>query len=485
MWVSDSELRVLSTRDGLSEFEEGFSTAPDQRAKIRKLTYHVVLPEVSLKKLKKMQGKDEAEANDAAFTRALSALFERLSTWDAASEDGLCLSIEAASPTDLEINDLIESGVLINTHNERQPGIWEGARNLNRYVGLEQGNLALPIVKCVAKVEISAGYGQERRDLHPNVFTAILNSCQEVCEIRWASALPQRSTMSARKSIRSAWAKALQETHLSPSLARISLDLQDNDPLNEKLELESLLEDPRSFDDLSLAVRRIAQLPALRALRLETLWALSPEAFGSHPQLVPLHCPSLEELVIDVSMTTPDGQYLMTGDPDHGWQEHGNWDSDDDISPAPMDPEDSDTSDWTPEFAWEKLDGLIPPHTFRSTPDPKTFVPLVSSFVRAVAGGHMPRLQKFEIQLGGTVRMCHAPTEIKFFAPEHPNRDAKDLPGGKEFDEVNRGKPRWYLWGAPGFDTSWRLPLELKRQLEGLNGDGSIMMAIQDERVDI
>lgn len=81
--------------------------------------------------------------------------------------------------------------------------------------------------------------------------------------------------------------------------------------------------------------------------------------------------------------------------------------------------------------------------------------------------------------------MCHAPTEIKFFAPEHTNRDAKDLPGGKEFDEVNRDKPRWYFWGAPGFDTSWRLPLELKSQLEGPNGDGCIMMAIQDERVDM
>ncbi|KAF7535866.1 hypothetical protein G7054_g5003 [Neopestalotiopsis clavispora] len=485
MWVSDSEVRVLSTSEGLLEFDEAFKTAPDQRTKVKKLTYHVVLPEVSVKKLKKMQGRAEAETNDAAFTRALSALFNRLSTWDAADEYGLCLSIEAASPTDFQINDLMESGVLVNTHNERQPGIWEGARNLNRYVGLEQGDLALPKATCVSRVEMSAGCDQERRDLHPNVFTAIVNACQELCEISWAFTLPQRSTMQARKSIRSAWAEALQETNFPPSLARVTLDMQDNDPFNEKLELGSLLQDPQGFDDLSLAVRRIAQLPALRTLRLETLWALSPEAFGSHTQLAPLHCPSLEELMIDISMTTPNGQYLMTGDPDQGWQEEGDWDSDDEISPAPMDPEDSDTSDWTPEFAWEKLDGSIPPHTFRSTPDPNTFMPLVSSFADAVAGGHMPRLRKLEIQLGGSVRMCHAPTEIKFFAPGHANRDANGVPGGNEFDEVNRDKPRWYFWGAPGFETSWRLPSDLKRDFEGPNGDGCIIMAIEDERIEI
>ncbi|KAH8204356.1 hypothetical protein TruAng_001519 [Truncatella angustata] len=117
--------------------------------------------------------------------------------------------------------------------------------------------------------------------------------------------------------------KGAKDMHFSPSLAEITLGMEDDDPFNERLESESLLDDPKSFDDLSLAIRRAVQLPTLRRLRLETLWALSPASFGPHPDLPAICCPSLEELTIDVSMTTPDGRYLKMGDLYQAWQEEG------------------------------------------------------------------------------------------------------------------------------------------------------------------
>ncbi|KAH6643399.1 hypothetical protein BKA67DRAFT_587605 [Truncatella angustata] len=481
IWISENSVRVLSTSESLAQFDHIFSEL-SKRELVRSIDFMVVLPEVSVKRLKKLQSKAEAAANDAVFTRAVLDFFERLAKWETRGEGGsLSLTIKADSHTYTQIDELVANQTLKNTHNDFKGGIWQ-VRNLNKYLQFEADAPPLPEVKCITMFDF--GSIDQPRELHPNVLAAVTNACVRATRVDWCTGLPQRGAMPKRREIRSALARALQQAKFT-SANEIVLRLMDNDPMNEAFELESVLENPDELDSLSLAVRRVCQLPTLRKLDLDTLWSLSPVAFGAHPALPDLKCPSLEEVIINVSMTTPDGRYLMTGDPENASYEDGYWNSEAEKSPAPFDSDDSDTSDWQPEFAWDKLDGEVPPTNFRSTPDPDTFVPLAQSFARA-AFHHMPKLRSMEINFGGMVRACSSPSELLYFAPGQPHRRASDYLGDCEkFDKENTQCPRWYFDGTLDFDSSWRMPQELKRELEGPDGNGRIYMTVEQERIEI
>ncbi|ETS87825.1 hypothetical protein PFICI_01653 [Pestalotiopsis fici W106-1] len=482
IWTSATAVHVLSTDDGLAEFDEAF-VDPAKRALLRDIKFEVVLPEISIKRLKKVQSNAEAAANDAAFTRAISDFLGRLARWEA-RDDGasLSLTITAESPTHKKRKELVENGTLTNSHNSFGPSIWE-IRNMDRMLRFEAGNPPqLPEVPCITKlccVEYLCP-----RSLHPGVQVAISNACVAASVVEWDLCLPGRRTMPARVRERAALAQALRDAKLA-NVTELMLTLNDNDPMNEAFELDSLLEQHDDLDSLSLGVRHIAQLPMLRKLELRGTWILSPVAFGPHPELPDVHCSLLEEIVVDVSMCTPDGRYLMMGDPEDAGEDDGYYESGEEPPPAPFDSDDSDTSDWAPEFAWGKEEGDIPVVMFRTTPNDETFVPIWKSFARA-ARCSMPKLRNMTINFG--TGASHAPSEAQYYTAGAPATYFDSYPSCTEFSREHAREPRWYFTSHEDFDKSWRPPQGLRDELEGPDEDGRkrhVYWWVKMERIEI
>ncbi|KAI1874217.1 uncharacterized protein JN550_002796 [Neoarthrinium moseri] len=483
IWTSATAVHVLSTGDGLARFDEAF-VDPAQRALLRDITFEVVLPEISIKRLKKVQSNAEAAANDAAFTRAISDFLGRLARWEARDGASLSLNITAESPTHKKRQELVENGTLNNSHNSFGPPIWD-IRNMDRMLRFEASTPPqLPEVPCITN--LCCGGFHCPRVLHPSVQVAISNACVAVSVVEWDLYLPGRRTMPARVRERSALAQALQEAKFT-SVTELILTLNDDDPMNEAFELESLLHHPDDFDTLSLGLRHIAQLPMLRKLELRSTWILSPVAFGPHPELADVYCPSLEEIMVEVSMCTPDGRYLMTGDPEDAPEDDGYYESGEETPPAAFDSDASDTSDWGPEFAWDKAEGVVPAVMFRTTPDDETFVPLWESFARA-ARCSMPKLRNMTISFGGGTRSCNAPSEAQYCTAGQSATYFDQFPGCAGFSREHAQEPRWYFTSTEDFDKSWRPPRGLRDELEGPDKDGRkghIYWLINQRRIEV
>lgn len=484
IWTSATAVRVLSSDDGLAQFDEAF-VDPAKRVILRDITFEVVLPEISIKRLKKVQSNAEVAANNAAFTRSISDFLRRLATWEARDGASLGLTITAESPTHKRREELVGNGTLANSHNSFGPPIWE-LRNMDNMLRFEAGTASqLPEVPCITRLCCVEFLGP--RMLHPSAQVAISNACVAATVVEWDLCLPGRRTMPARIRERSALAKALHDLKLA-SVTEFILTLNDNDPMNEAFELDSLLDQPDDFDSLSLGVRRIAQLPRLRKLELRGTWILSPVAFGPHPELADLCCPLLEEIVVDVSMCTPDGKYLLAGHPEDAPEDDGYYESEEEPPAAPLDSGDSDTSDWAPEFAWGKEDGDIPVVMFRTTPNDETYVPLWISLARA-ARCSMPKLRTMTVNFGSGTRSCNAPSEALYLtANQPPTCDFDRLPGCAEFSIEHAQEPRWYFTADQYFDKSWRPPRGLRDELEGSDKNGRkghIYWLVEPDRIEI
>ncbi|KAL0932124.1 uncharacterized protein CTRU02_213077 [Colletotrichum truncatum] len=472
-------VQVPSTSEGLSQFNQAFLD-PQQRAYVQNIDFHVVLPPISNKRLKKLQSQREAAENDACFTRAVTKFFGRLAKWERRRYGpGVTLKLVVASPTDWQAEEMEEDGELTNTHNIRSAPIWQ-VRDHFRYIRFDEtllqpsgsGSSGLPQIACVSDFEFDGGPGG--RNIHPDVISAISSALVSARKMEWKFQLPTRRLMTARREIRSSLGNALLNTAF-PSLVDFKVKLQDADPHNEAFEPGSLLEDGEEEDRLSLGVRRLCQLPTLKRLQLECLWVLSPAAIGSQPNLPDIQCPSLEYLYIDCAVTTPDGKYLLTGNLEKAMMDDGGYAKTSDEFMAAFDSDDSDTSDFQPDFEWAKQAGEFPGRWFRLTPDSETFVPLARSFAGAVV--KMPSLRRMDIHFGGTATNTRAPLDMSYFAPHEPNRGASQLNGRKAFDEENASRPRWFLLGGRKFDKHWKIPLELEGDFKGGSGRGCVHLA--------
>lgn len=141
----------------------------------------------------------------------------------------------------------------------------------------------------------------------------------------------------------------------------------------------------------------------------------------------------------------------MSGDPEAGTIDDGYYGSyTGEEEPAAFDSDDSDTSDYAPEFEWDKEDGEIPGVWFRFHPEPP-YAALLQSFVEGALSG-MPKLRSFTVKVG---RNSNAPLNLNY-VPQ-PEDEGKG-----PFWEVSTGRE---------FDTSWEMPPELRRSLKGSDGN--------------
>lgn len=472
-------VQVPSTAEGLARFNQAFLD-PQKRAYVQHIDFHIVLPTISYKRIKKIQSSKEAAENDSIFTRAIVTFLGRLAKWERRRYGpGISLKIAVESPTDRLVEEMEEDGELRNTHNHRTAPIWQ-VRDHFRYLRFDHsllppsdsGLAKLPHVPCVSEFEFESGPGG--RNFHPDAISTISSTLVSAKKMEWNFRLPTRRLMDARKGIRSALGNALLSTSF-PSLMELRIKVDDKDPMDETYTIESLIGDHEEEDTLSLGVRRLCQLPTLRRLHLETLWILSPVAFGSLENQPDIHCPSLEYLYVDCSTTTPGGKYLLTGDQSKALADDGGYGLEHDEQVAIFDSDDSDTSDFQPDFEWSRQSGEFPGRWFRYTPEPETFAPLVTSFVGAV--DRMQSLRRMDVHFGGTATTTRAPLDMLYFAPGEPNRGASQLNGRKAFDEENAGRPRWFFLGNRRFDKQWHLSKEIQEACKGESGLGRVHFA--------
>ncbi|KAK8045431.1 hypothetical protein PG993_005455 [Apiospora rasikravindrae] len=300
---TNSSIRIESTSEGFAWFDATLSD-PSKQACIKEIQFEVLLPPTSVKRLKKLQSNAETAANNAAFNHATAAFFRRLAAWEPRSPSGgIKLTLTTRSLNRGLIRELVASGELDQVHNEFGPPIWD-IRDSYRYIQFTQDAPPLP------KFDVERKY-----DFHPSVLLALgsaLDRLERLERLEWRLYLPGRRLASDRRAIRSALAHALQHADLPQTLAAFDISLSNQDPGNEHFDPGSFGENADDADDPSLAVRRICQLPMIRTLHLFDHWILAPVALAEEEE------------------------------------------------PAAFDSDDSDTSDYAPEFEWDKQGGDVP-----------------------------------------------------------------------------------------------------------------------------
>ena len=459
-----ASIRVRSTE--IEKFDTVFADRR-RRALIKELTYTVELPNVSKKRFKKFQGRREGSANNTAYTKAVYELFECLHGWDeAGSSSGLSLDIVAQAA----IDDYVPESPYNHTYGEPA---WK-TRNHNCYIAFDMnavGSTSLPSAPCVRTLRVTSG-----RQIHPSFVGVYANALPRVSKMWCDFYPPGRRLASLRRELRT----ALANTFLHASfecLTHLDLYWEDSDPFNEDFALEDLRDPESNVDLLSIGVRRISQLPRLQELILRGSHVLSLEVFGLSQTAEeeagnsPLW-PSITTLLLDLSGTVPDGGWYFTGDPTAAGESVERTSDPSDESECNYGSSDSNLSHFTPDLAWERLDGNLPSHMFRNQINRETFDPLLLAVVRSAS--HMPCIRR----LGVYFSDFGASVEYLATRKKHHARDEVE----RRFEEENDMRGRWYIdihpRGATAAEVNWEVPLDIKRVLRESTGrDGSVALA--------
>ncbi|KAK1762484.1 hypothetical protein QBC33DRAFT_551683 [Phialemonium atrogriseum] len=461
---SFSRVRLNSCSESLRQFDDIFSN-PDLRSLVKTISYDVVLPVVSDKRLKnKFQSRREVAENSAAFTQAILELFTRLSSWQ--QYKGVDWSLTATSPSDDPIL--------------RSPGIKvKYDRNHFKYIGIDDSVLppgGLPSVPCISSfnfenLDCSTSCHSDRM-LHPDVICAIARALPCLENAAWETFMPPRRMASQRQEVRAALAQVFLRPAF-PSLASLNIRLRDHDPRNELAELESFVQDGAE-DDLSLGIRRVSQLSTLVTLNLNGKWIISPQAFGAFGPLV-------ASVFISVSSTTPDGKWLLDYDPsdleedeedeDDAYSE--SWDSaeaEDDVL-LDLDSENSDVEDRLPEKAEAMANLDLPSKEVRFNPNSELFTPLLVSIANAVAKSTSTSLRDVRMDFSAALAALHL-IYLGVGEQQHQGFTYLSRPtvGDKPLE-----RPKWYIDGSGGIaGMKWKVPAELRRAMEEKVGKDNI-----------
>jgi hypothetical protein len=461
-----SSIQTGSNDASFRQFQAVFAT-PRRRALLRKLLFRVQLPSPSEKRIRKLQSRREAAANSLVYTRALVALFSFLHTWEHQGDARLTLEVEAWSSMDNYDN---------KDYGPKGKPIW-GIRNQLREVDFdmdalhESGGLAtVPVVSG-----FTTGWGSGRR-VAPAVMPFLTKALPNASGLEWAFyALPRR-LLDLRRAERMSLANALLSTAAVDIrlLTTLRIYWEDSDPFNHAFDPGSLVDRASGRDGLSIALRRISQLPGLQRLSLSGCHIVGPQMFEDQDASADHGAstwPSLRVLEIEISITTPDGRWYFTGDPEkassaeYAVYEH-EYDSDE--SAAAFDSADSDTPDYAPEHGWEREDGMAPWCEFRSAPDSETLVPFMVSMVHAVA--RMPVLRRLEFS---TSNAASARIFTDYFGPGEAKRGSMSDPE-RVFHNAHLSDPRWVVFLYGEFDAGWSMPPDLRAALSKSSGEGCV-----------
>ena len=424
-------------------------TASESRHRlIRNLTYKIELPPISHKRLKKLQSKSEARQNNHAFTASVLSLFQHLSAWGRQDNMEFALCINAQSPSD----DHHLHGESYRHDGDR---IWD-VRNEHALLDFESPDISLPSLPHVCE------FSYQSRRIHPNALRVLCDAMPFLRKTTWDFSAPERRFPELRKAGRFVktyillnstpvtnlalfrqYRRALVSALSSLSFSHLqSFDLVwgETEPSNDNYISPSYLDEDESTDDLSCALRRISQLPTMRNISVDGI--LSADLFCFEPDSS--SWPALEELRISMLKITPRGEWYFTGeiDPDFSTEDRAYTPTDDGESPAAFDSDDSDTSDYFPPYANQRLNGELPYYPFRNRPSSDTMSLFLIQLGKAVM--HMPALRKLELTF-----------QTNIFELIYQRNDP------------NTGTASWWFSADDEFDMSWIMPQDVRDALAG------------------
>ncbi|KAI9150011.1 LysM domain-containing protein [Paramyrothecium foliicola] len=476
MWPA---ICLNSHEESLRQFDEVFNdTALDLRGLVKSIHYDVILPRVSEKRLEnKFQSSFEARQNSAAFTKAIFGIFSRLSTWKAT---GIALRLTATSPSDdITLRECTKSISIIPHRNEFR---------YIRFDSIDLPSRNFPAVHCVTSLDTETfdrnSTNPSGRRLHPHLLLALAEGLPGLREISWALFMPPRRLATQRQQFRAALADALTIPAFS-HLRTMRAWLHDSDQLEEEVGLENVT--AHGIDALSLAVRRVFNLPSLTTVHLRGKWILSTEAFSGHLS------ESVTAIFIDISSITPDGKWLFDfdePDPEELEFRRDEYGSDKAYSsesglelerpqrqklPEDFDSEDSDTVDEFNEEAVAKANFETFTAWDRWNPSSETFTPLAQSLINAVAR-QSPHLSHLEVHIKGPNTQIHL-GYLSLPKGERPEfwkswKAASDRIGQGYEKRPDNGLIT--VWHIHGHGTRWKLPTILRNAMEECVGEDEI-----------
>ncbi|KAH8598589.1 hypothetical protein B0O99DRAFT_738800 [Bisporella sp. PMI_857] len=410
-----------------------------RRLSLKKLKYHIILPSFSITRWGKLPSRRECSENDTIFSRELLSLFVRLHTYETDGGPSFGLQIEVSSPMD--------------SHDQGAASVSEGTgpdRNNNTYIKFD--NLdpePLPALTQVAEIEQSGG-----RNLHPTVIESILRALPAVETVRWYFSGPEVRLHDLRLEIRTSLAQALSGAKLS-SLRELNIYWSDAEVFNHSFQSRSLLNPQTGADDLSIALRKVAQLPTIKTLKLTGSFILSNEFFNITSS--------------DSDTMTPSGGWYYTGDPDSTEPNNErSYDSEDEEEV--IDSADSDAEDYPAVWEWVKLNGEQPNHLWRNRPDPEVYNPFLLEAILSVS--RMPSLRNLTLQIGSMGTSLVTDLEYRIAGSKSSKLRHISLESDMEVFEW----PRWDLLltqvtsSYDGEATDWDIPQELKQAITDITG---------------
>ncbi|KAH7028146.1 uncharacterized protein B0I36DRAFT_386019 [Microdochium trichocladiopsis] len=487
-----TSIRVTSAPDSLANFSSTYSSQSCRRS-LKKIHYHVILPEITPKRFKKLQSSREAAANDAEFTRALVALFTLLSAWEAeeeqnAGEDaasapaltgveagsvsaaevgtredttGIALILSASAPADLD--EALHASL---RHRHDGPPIWD-MRNDFKYLRLDPsilGTAGLPQTRAVTALDLRSEWPRAGRRLHPSVITSLAAALPSMVNVQWDCLMPPRRLEAVRREIRSSLATTLRMAQLD-QVTVLKIYLEDGDPRDQRVEPGDFSEEDDNSDDaLSVGVGRVLKLPNITHCELSGFWTLDPvTVFAAGVSTGLVFGQALQTVRIESTGTTWRGQWLMTGDEDKASEDEGSEaPTDSDASEAAFDSADSDTSDFAPPGgrAWAREDGDFPQFSFRNRPDDGVFVPHLLPLVSCLPApedSSSPALRSLTYVLEMSVAFY-----VEYYAAGVQSESARM----RSVTEEDVSRPRWHLVAMDGVDEEWAVPEHLIRSME-------------------
>lgn len=355
----------------------------------------------------------------------------------------------------------------------------DDVRGVPSHLTLDDGTAAsLPVVRVVTGFQV----GWTHCEMHPTA----------MCQL--AGVFPRLQTLDLlmdddhqhhlRVERRAALARGLVRLKgLLPKLRSLSLACHSQPIYNYSFKCRSLEDEQRGVDEVSEAVRLLAQ-ETVTELSLHG-FLLSPDLFRDRSPPADQDAgataawPLLRRLVIDARLMGADGRWYFTGNPNkfrflEGWSPVAPDDDHDSDSNS-----DSDSSVGSYRAADARTrdtegDGEEPDNEWRDRADPGTFHPLIQELTTTVRE-HMPNLRV------GSLRVSHSHSPSVTIAcatagERLPDNFSRDGSGSEDDDRVQQRRWDVYI----GESTEWDIPEDLLEQWrEWVGEEGSVCVKKQ------
>lgn len=404
-WQSVVEARIFShvrfQSGSMDIFDSALGPSQDRRRKIlKKLVFNVVLP-------KSNELRVEYRKNLVVFRQAVTALFERLATWEERDRH-LEVVIETSRTFHAEYDntqELEDQGFCVSNRSDTYGGRSAAGR---RYLALRKTDLqTVPKVACVGALDVDNSYGFS---IHPAAAFLMARSFLGLEELKLSYYDPAKRRRALRQEHRQAMADGVRSLHELPRLKKLLINcLHNDDPADHGYEIQDF-RDEQGVDALCDALRCLGQAGNLVELHLDgTL--VCPDLFRN-PRLPAgqrdaTPWPALELFrVTQRGIAGPDGRWYGTGDPTaeapgspadtYGAEANDGrmYDSDD----SGVDSDEISDDDGDDEDADCLANGDAPYHAWRTELDPDVFNPLAMAMAAAALA--MPNLKRGTLELG-------------------------------------------------------------------------------------